>query len=317
MHPRCPQFGGSSIARCRDPGEATGVSETFGQRPFRGSIAVARGRVTKAELYGKAWRRILHDVYIDAAIPPTQRLRIQAASLRYPDGGIVTGRSAAFMWGATLGTLGDPVEMLTPKRSQSTADIRIRSGSIDPAEVVQRDGVRLPTPLHTAWELARSCRCWTRFRGSMHSRGVFPSTSDLLCHAAEHTGEWRSSNAPQTLRAVRCAGRIGSGVGRAGEPCAARCRAGPHAAVRRAVQRRVRRPRRPRRGKSFSSALEYDGQRYADPNRLARDRGAAAPPERGRLVRHPRHPQRSAGPGPAGSGDSGLIDLRRRDSSLR
>jgi hypothetical protein len=248
------------------------VSETFGQRPFRGSIAVARGRVTKTELYGKAWRRILHDVYIDTAIPPTQRLRIQAAALRYPDGGIVTGRSAAYMWGATLGTLGDPVEMLTPKRSQSTADIRIRSGSIDPAEVVQRDGVRLPTPLHTAWDLARSLPVldavpWIDALAAACSL----STSDLLRHAAEHAGEWRSSNAPRTL-----------------ELCDARAESAPESVVRVSLALHGVEPAPTpqfvvRRNGEFVArvglaweelqlALEYDGQRHADRNQIAQDR---------------------------------------------
>ncbi|SCX39602.1 hypothetical protein SAMN03159343_0711 [Klenkia marina] len=65
--------------------------------PFRGSVAVAQGLLTPAQLRGRGWQRVLPDVYTRADADLTHELRARAAAVLLPDA-VVTGRSAAWLW---------------------------------------------------------------------------------------------------------------------------------------------------------------------------------------------------------------------------
>src|SRR6476469_5871721 len=80
-------------------------------RVFRGSAAVASGRLSPRELRSSAWQRLFHDVYACADLPVTHRLRAVAASrLLVPDA-VVSGRSAAVLWGIPVAERDDDVEL--------------------------------------------------------------------------------------------------------------------------------------------------------------------------------------------------------------
>jgi hypothetical protein len=273
MHPRCPQFGSEPLAADVYVPDAPPVvtKHPMGFKPFRGSLAVADCKLTADDLRSGAFRRLFKDVYVDARVPDSQRLVIQAAALRLPADAVVTGRSAAYLWDATLGSPGDAIEVLSPTRI-SVAGIRARTGRIAPSEVTTRYGVRVPTLLHTTWELARALPAleavpW--IDRLAHDRRL--ETDALLAHHSAHIGEWGSARAGATLAM-----------------CDPRAESPPESIVRISLalggvpapipQWEVR----TRSGLLIARvdfawpdlclALEYDGQWHADRNQLARDR---------------------------------------------
>jgi hypothetical protein len=99
-------------------------------RVFRGSTAVAEGWLTRKQLRSSAWVRLRQDVYADATLPITYRLRISAVGLSLPDGAGFAGRSAAVLWGARWAAgAADPVEVVLPPgaRWHPGSDVRVRS----------------------------------------------------------------------------------------------------------------------------------------------------------------------------------------------
>jgi very-short-patch-repair endonuclease len=123
-----PPFPGRQAARVPVPPRRP--PELQGQ-VFRGSRAVAGGVLTRKELRGPAWRRLFRDVHADAALEVTHELRaIAAASVLVP-GAVVSGRSAAVLWGLDV------------------------AGPL-PEECTRRRGVAVTTPEVTAVALARS-----------------------------------------------------------------------------------------------------------------------------------------------------------------
>ena len=254
------------------PAKLAGMKAELGSRPFRGSQAIADGRVTMSQLRGPRFRRILHDVYIAASAPDSQRLRIQAATLRLPPDAVVTGRSAAHLWGAELGSLGDPVEIISATRGRSSTAIRARFGSIAGDEVVDRFGVRVPTPVHTAWELARTLPVLdaVAWIDALAAKCQL-DTSQLVGHADRHPGTWRFWTALSTL-----------------ELCDPRAESPPESMVRAGLITRGVVPaptpqfvirhngvfvaRVDLAWEEIRLALEYDGQWHGHPGQLSHDR---------------------------------------------
>ncbi|MGY1830609.1 endonuclease domain-containing protein [Geodermatophilus sp. SYSU D01180] len=122
---------------------------------FRGSSAVASGALTRRQLGGATWRRVLQDVYVHRDVPSTHELRARAAALLLPSA-VVTGRSAAVLWGLDLAGAGDDVEVtLRPGTHQvRLAGVAARRAVIRPADVTRRLGLRVTTPEATALRLA-------------------------------------------------------------------------------------------------------------------------------------------------------------------
>src|SRR3712207_6275574 len=91
------------------------MPEELRRAVFRGSWAVRRGLLTPDELRGPAWMALFRDVYVGAHRPVTHALRARAAAGVLRPGAVVTGRSAAVLWGLDLATADDDVELtLTP-----------------------------------------------------------------------------------------------------------------------------------------------------------------------------------------------------------
>jgi hypothetical protein len=67
---------------------------------FRGRDAVSAGLLTPDALRGPVWRRLYRGVYADAELPDTLDVRIDAARLLLPSGGVFSGRTAAHLFGA-------------------------------------------------------------------------------------------------------------------------------------------------------------------------------------------------------------------------
>lgn len=131
---------------------------TLRGRIFAADAALRRGLLTPADLRSTAWQRLFRGVYADAALTISHRHRCLAAC-RYllPPGAVVGGRSAAALYGVGCVDAADPVEVLVPRgdRYGPVAGLLPHIGEVRDDEVRDLDGVRVTTPVRTAWDLAQ------------------------------------------------------------------------------------------------------------------------------------------------------------------
>ncbi len=124
--------------------------------PFRGSVAVRRGLLTRGQLYGPRYRRLLPDVYAPVLAELDLAARSRAAYLYVgPRRGVLAGFSAAALLGAGCALRRVPAEVLVPRDVRRHPDLLVRRGTVIDADVCSADGCRVTTPLRTAWDLAR------------------------------------------------------------------------------------------------------------------------------------------------------------------
>jgi hypothetical protein len=211
-----------------------------------------------------------YDVYVDSRVVETHLLRCQALSLRLPADAVISGRSAAQIWGACMGEADDPIEVLCPRRLTAEG-VRATRGSLAQAERAVWYGVPVPIVAHTAWELARTLPlpdavCWVDALANARNLG----TDRLVGHARVHIGERGSPSAMTAL--PLCDGRSESPpesrlrleLTRAGLP-----KPVPQwiVTLRGSFVARV-----DLAWPQWRFALEYDGQWHADRDQLFRDR---------------------------------------------
>lgn len=118
---------------------------------------VARGLLTRDELRSSAWRPLFRDVYADAALPVTHRLRCGAAArLLLPPGGAIAGRSAAALFGAGRVDTTEPIDVFVSaaKRFGPVNGLRVHRADLTGDDVVDRAGLRVTSPTRTCWDLA-------------------------------------------------------------------------------------------------------------------------------------------------------------------
>jgi very-short-patch-repair endonuclease len=118
-------------------------------------VAVADGLLTARQLRHRSWRRLFPDVYVQADLPVTHALRARAAAALRPDA-VVTGRSAAVLWGVELAGPFDDVEVTVPRSSHPVrvAGLTVRRADLPADWVCRRRGVRTTTPEATTVSLA-------------------------------------------------------------------------------------------------------------------------------------------------------------------
>lgn len=122
--------------------------------PFRGSVAVARGLLTRKQLRGPRYVRLLPDVYLAAGVRITPLVRARAAALfAGPSGGVAAGWSAAELLGASCGPWHAPAEVLTTGHVRAHTGVRTCRGGLHATGVAA--GARVTSPVRTAWDLAR------------------------------------------------------------------------------------------------------------------------------------------------------------------
>lgn len=124
---------------------------------FRGSAVLQAGGLTRGQLRSSAWRRLFPDVYACASLPVDHRLRAQAAARLLLPGAVLSGRSAAVLWGVDLAGPDDDVECTLPLscRAGTVRGVRVTRRSLPPEDVVTRAGVPVTTTMRTALDLAR------------------------------------------------------------------------------------------------------------------------------------------------------------------
>jgi hypothetical protein len=118
-------------------------------RVFRGTDVVRRGLLTPAQLRGPACRRLYRDLYVDARVPDAHRLRARAVARLLLPGAVVSGLSAAVLWGVELADVRDDVELVLPRGShpRRVPGVRVRRTALDPDDVRVLDGVRVVSPV--------------------------------------------------------------------------------------------------------------------------------------------------------------------------
>jgi hypothetical protein len=129
----------------------------LGARPFRGSNAIAAGLLTRAQLRGSAFQRVFPDTYLRADVPLTHQIRSIAAVVWAGGQGVVSGRSAACMYGVDVLARDAPIELTIPPgvhiRARHT--IRLVRSPLVPADVSRQMGVLTTVPVRTAFDVAR------------------------------------------------------------------------------------------------------------------------------------------------------------------
>jgi very-short-patch-repair endonuclease len=124
--------------------------------PFRGSVAVQRGLLTRGQLYGPRYRRLLPDVYVLVGTKLDLTTRSRAAYLHVaPRGGVLAGYSAAELLGRGCALRRVSAEVLVPRDVRRRSDLLVRRGTVPRSEVVSAGGCRVTCPVRTAWDLAR------------------------------------------------------------------------------------------------------------------------------------------------------------------
>ncbi|MFN2496775.1 MAG: endonuclease domain-containing protein [Pseudonocardiaceae bacterium] len=100
-------------------------------------------------------QRLFQGVYACADEPVTHQLRCAGAALALPPDTVITGRSAAVLWGVQLARAQDPVEVVVPDATRITrrASLDVRRGIVRPDESTPWSAVAVASPLRTALDL--------------------------------------------------------------------------------------------------------------------------------------------------------------------
>ena len=123
--------------------------------PFRGSVAVACGALTRGVLAGPGYRRLFTDVYAPARLAPDLTLRSRAALLLVEPDGALSGYSAAELLGASCAPADAPAEVTCPRSLRRRPGLLAHRDPLHPTEIVQLGGLRMTSPERTAYDLAR------------------------------------------------------------------------------------------------------------------------------------------------------------------
>ena len=113
------------------------VPDRLHKVPFRGSIAVARGELSRTQLESGCWRRLVPDVYVHADVQLTYAMRCRAVGLILPAGAAISGVSAAHLHGVDVLNSNDGIEVTVPShvRMRARPGVVVRSGRLDPNDV--------------------------------------------------------------------------------------------------------------------------------------------------------------------------------------
>ncbi len=133
------------------------VPDALRGRVFRGSVVVERGLLTRGQLRSHAWRRVRRDVYADARLPVDHGLAISCCALTLPKGGLIAGRSAAWLYGVKQASADDPVDVLVSLQrswwSAKGTSVHIQEVPDEDRAMLGRYG--LTTPSRACLDIAR------------------------------------------------------------------------------------------------------------------------------------------------------------------
>ncbi|WP_328613184.1 very short patch repair endonuclease [Amycolatopsis sp. NBC_00355] len=127
--------------------------------PFVGSHAVAEDALTLLELRSPSFTRLFRNVYVASTTEVTHSMRCRAAALLAPSGAVLTGCSAAAVWGLELVGPQDLVEFVAPEnlKFNRQAGLHIRRTS----RVIDSEpwgDIQLATPPRLALDVATNTK---------------------------------------------------------------------------------------------------------------------------------------------------------------
>lgn len=129
-------------------------------RAFTAEGAACFG-VTAAQLRGPAYRRVLRRAYTTADTPDSMELRAAAVRCVLPPRAVVWGRTSAWLFGVDVRRSGDlDVDVSFPagSRLRYQLGLRIAQLELDPADICTFSGIRVTTPVRTAFDCLRYVR---------------------------------------------------------------------------------------------------------------------------------------------------------------
>ncbi|WP_166659001.1 DUF559 domain-containing protein [Labedaea rhizosphaerae] len=112
-------------------------------------------QVERRALYSDRYRRVVRDVYVPAGMRVDHVVRSYGAALIARPGAVLTGRSAAAIYGIDLANTYDPVEFVANERDRfgPIRGIRLHRGPVKPSERMDWEGIAIATPLRMAMDL--------------------------------------------------------------------------------------------------------------------------------------------------------------------
>ena len=122
---------------------------------FVGSHAIADDMVTHKQLHSNLYRRLFQDVFIPAGLQVTHTVRCQGVALIAPAEAVITGRSAAALYGVDLARAHDPIELTVPEEQRfgPLRGIKLHRAPIKKSEFRPWMGIRLATPARMGLEV--------------------------------------------------------------------------------------------------------------------------------------------------------------------
>jgi very-short-patch-repair endonuclease len=169
--------------------------------PFRGSVAIATGLLTRAVLRGPRFRRLFPDVYVRADVEPDLALRSLAAAVLVGERGVLGGYSAAELLGASCGPLDAPAEVIVPGRRRAPPGLLVREECVPSRERWRAEGVVVTSPVRTALDLA--CRAplveAVVAVDALANRFEFAPRDIIRC-AYDHPGRRGAARLPNVVR---------------------------------------------------------------------------------------------------------------------
>jgi very-short-patch-repair endonuclease len=230
------------------------------------------GLLTKNQLRSAAWQRVFPDVYADRNVELTHALRAGAAARWVVPGAVVTGRSAAVLWGVDLADVHDDVELTLPPDAhpRRVPGLRVRRAALPARHVARRFGISVTTPPATALRLAAVLQ---------HDAGVV-AVDQLVATGIVTLADIRALAAEAAGRGAARARAIAADAdGLAESPQETRLRLLIH---RSRLPRPIAQYRIEDGGRFVARvdfawpevqvAVEYDGLWHADPDQFAKDR---------------------------------------------
>jgi hypothetical protein len=126
--------------------------------PFTAADAARHG-LTRDHLRSRAWRRVYRDVFAHVDLEDTPAFRVAAVRLTVPEGTVVAGATAAWLFGVLTPRPDHPFPLHVATRRGShhvrLTNARASRLELDDDEIVQLDGVLATSPARTCLDLSR------------------------------------------------------------------------------------------------------------------------------------------------------------------
>lgn len=128
--------------------------------PFTTADAIALG-ITPTQLQSRNFRQVFRGVWVGSDLEDTRELRFASARLVIPPRGRLCGLTAAWVLGADVRRMDDldvQVGFAKGERIRSRPGIDVCQETLDDADIVVIDGIRLTNPVRTVFD----CLRWLR-----------------------------------------------------------------------------------------------------------------------------------------------------------